>query len=127
MIDLPFVEDCNKEGELTRAQYDEIVRLAEWEPEVKLKLDGKIPLEDAVYDLIREEAKEPMTLSEIRHWIEKKYETYLSVFEEDGYTGYYYVHSRDKQHSPAKSEKYYPTFNKAMRALILEMGKDINR
>lgn len=39
VIELPFVEDCDKEGELTRAQYDEIVRLAEWEPEVKLKLE----------------------------------------------------------------------------------------
>lgn len=88
VIDLPFVEDCDKEGELTRAQYDEIVRLAEWEPEVRLKLDETIPLEDEVYDLIREEVKEPVTLSEIRHRIEKKYETYLSVFEEDGYLGY---------------------------------------
>ena len=123
VIDLPFVEDCDKEGELTRKQYDEIVRLAEWEPEVQLKLDGKIPLEDAVYDLIREEVRDPVTLSKIRHRIEKKYETYLSVFEEDGYMGYYYVHSWDKQHSPAKSENYYPTFNEAMRALILEMGK----
>ena len=127
VIGLPFVEDCDKEDELTRKQYDEIVRLAEWEPDVQLKLDSKIPLEDAVYDLIREEVKEPMTLSEIRHWIEKKCETYLSVFEEDGYTGYYYVHSKDKQHSPAKSKSYYPTFNEAMRALILEMGKDLNR
>ena len=124
VIDLPFVEDCDREGELTRVQYDEIVRLAEWESDAQLKLDSKIPLEEAVYDLIREEVKEPVTLSEIRHRIEKKYETYLSVFEEDGYTGYYYVHSRDKQHSRAKSEKYYPTFNEAMRALILEMGKD---
>ena len=124
VIDLPFVEDCDKEGELTRKQYDKIVRLAKWEPDAQLKLDIKIPLEDAVYDLIREEVKEPMTLSEIRHRIEKKYETYLSVFEEDGYTGYYYVHhSKDKQQSPVKSKSYYPTFNEAMRALLLEMGK----
>ena len=41
VIDLPFVEDCDKEGELTRKQYDEIVRQAEWEPDVQLKLDGK--------------------------------------------------------------------------------------
>jgi hypothetical protein len=93
VIELPFVEDCDKEGELTRKQYDEIVRQAEWEPDVQLKLDSKIPLEDAVYDLIREEVKEPVTLSEIRHRIEKKYETYLSVFEEDGYTGYGYAAS----------------------------------
>lgn len=125
VIDLPFVEDCDKEGELTRTQYDEIVRLAEWEPEVKLKLDGTIPLEDEVYDLILDEVKEPVTLSEIRHRIEKKYETYLSVFEEDGYLGYYYVHqSRNRKAASRKSEKYYATFNEAMRALIIERGKD---
>lgn len=127
VMDLPFVEDCDKDGELTREQYDNIVRFAEWEPDVQLKLDSKIPLDDAVYDLISEEVKKSMTLSEIRHRIEQKYETYLSVFEEDGCTGYYYVHSRDKKHSPAKSKNYYPTFNEAMRALILEMGKDLNR
>ena len=81
VIGLPFVEDCDKEGELTRAQYDEIVRQAEWEPEVKLKLDRTIPLEDEAYNLIREEVKVTVTLGEIRHRIEKKYETYLSVFE----------------------------------------------
>lgn len=125
VIELPFVEDCDKEGELTRKQFDEIVRLAKWEPDVQLKLDSKISLEDEVYDLIREEVKEPVTISEIRHWIEKKYETYLSVFEEDGYTGYYYVYqSRNRKVASRKSEKYYPTFNEAMRALILEMGKE---
>ena len=81
VIELPFVEDCDKEGELTRTQYDEIVRQAEWEPEVKLKLDRTIPLEDEAYNLIREEVKVTVTLGEIRHRIEKKYETYLSVFE----------------------------------------------
>lgn len=125
VIELPFVEDCDKEGELKREQYDEIVKQAEWEPEVKLKLDGTISLEDEVYDLIREEVKEPMTMSEIRHRIEKKYETYLSVFEEDGFLGYYYVYkARNRKAASRKSEKYYATFNEAMRALILEMGKD---
>lgn len=126
VIELPFVEDCDKEGELTREQYDEIVRQAEWEPEVKLKLDGTIPMEDEVYDLIRDEVSEPMTMSAIRHRIEKKYETYLSVFEEDGFLGYYYVYqARNRKAASRKSEKYYATFNEAMRALILEMGEDL--
>jgi hypothetical protein len=44
VIALPYEEDCDREGELTREQYDEIVNLAEWEPDVKLKLDSTIPL-----------------------------------------------------------------------------------
>lgn len=56
VFELPYVEDCDRKGELTRAQYDEIVRLAEWEPDVQWELDKVIPLEDIVYDLIRVKA-----------------------------------------------------------------------
>lgn len=122
VVALPYVEDCDKEGELTRAQYDEIVRLAEWEPDAQLKLDKPIPLDDAVYDLIRDEADAPMTLSEIRHCIEKKYETYLSVYEQDGYKGYYYMAPfRNEKLSVVKCNKFFPTFNAAMKALILNI------
>ena len=122
VIDLPFVEDCDKEGELTSAQYNEIVSLAEWEPDVRLKLDHTIPLEEPVYGLIRDEADTPITLSEIRHRIEKKYNTYLSVFQEDGYKGFYYVPQKsDNKPSAYKSDRYYPTFNDAMKALILSL------
>lgn len=122
IIDLPHVEDCDKEGELTRAQYDEIVQLAQWEPDIPIKLDSTIPLDDPVYDLIREEVDAPMTLSEIRHRIEKKYDTYLSVFEEDRDSGYYYIPPERKgRRSAYKSKDYYHSFNEAMKALILEM------
>lgn len=122
VMGLPYEEDCDKEDELTRAQYDEIVRLAEWEPDVQLKLDKTIPLDDAVYDLIRDEVDKPITLSEIRHRIEKQYDTYLSVFQEDGFKGYYYMAPmRNKRLSVKKSKEYYPTFNEAMRALILNI------
>ena len=122
VVALPYVEDCDKEGELTRAQYDEIVRLAEWEPDAQLKLDKPIPLDDALYDLIRDEADAPMTLSEIRHCIEKKYETYLSVYEQDGYKGYYYMAPfRHEKLSVVKCNKFFPTFNAAMKALILNI------
>ena len=122
VFDLPYVEDCDKEGELTRAQYDEIVKLAEWEPDVQLKLDKPIPLNDAVYDLIRDEVEVPMTMSEIRHRIEKKYETYLSVYEQDGYKGYYYVAPfGNEKFTAAKCDTFFPTVNEAMKALILNL------
>ncbi len=122
-ISLPFKENCGKEGELTLTQYEEIVRLAEWEPEEELKLDSPIPLDDEVYDLIREEVNTPLTLSDIRHIIENKYNTYLSVYEEDR-TGYYYI-LPDKH--TEKSEDRFPTFNMAIRALILKMKGNKNR
>jgi hypothetical protein len=120
------VEDCDKEGELTRGQYDEIVKLADWEPDVQLKLDKPIPLDDSVYDLIREEASEPVTISEIRRCIEKKYNVYLSVAQGDGYRGYYYMAPmRNERLSANKCDGFFPTFNEAMRTLILniEVGR----
>jgi len=122
VIDLPFVEDCDREGELTRAQYDEIVKHAEWEPDVQLKLDKPIPLNDAVYNLIREEVDAPLTLSEIRHRIEEKYDIYLSVYERDGYNGYCYIAPlRNEKLLVTKCDTFFPTFNEAMMALILNL------
>lgn len=122
VFDLPYVEDCDKEGELTRAQYDEIVKLAEWEPDVQLKLDKPIPLNDVVYDLIRDEVEFSVTLSEIRHRIEKKYDIYLSVCEKDGFKGYYYLAPlRNEKFSVTKCDTFFPTFNMAMKALILNL------
>ena len=122
VIRLPYEEDCDKEEELTRGQYDEIVRLADWEPDVQLKLDKPIPLDDAVYDLIRDMADKPMTLSEIRFRIENKYDTYLAVARRDGYEGYYYMAPFRNEHLSAdKCERFFPTFNEAMRALILNI------
>ena len=122
VFDLPYLEDCDKEGELTRMQYDEIVKLAEWEPDVQLKLDKPIPLIDAVYDLIRDEVDAPMTLSEIRHHIEEKYDIYLSVYKRDGYNGYYYIAPlRNEKLFVTKCDTFFPTFNEAMKALILNI------
>ncbi len=128
VVGLPYKEDCDKEGELTREQYDEIVKLADWDPDVQLKLDKPIPLDDTVYNLIREEASEPMTISEIRHCVEKKYDVYLSVAQRDGYRGYYYmVPMRNERLSVKKNKKNYPTFNEAMKALIMNADEQTSK
>ena len=120
VIELPYKENCDKEGELTHEQYDEIVKLADWEPDVQLKLDKRIPLDDAIYDLIREEAGEPVTISEIRRCVEKKYDVYFPVAQRGGYEGYYYMAPmRNERLSADKCDGFFPTFNEAMKALIL--------
>lgn len=125
VISLPFVEDCGKEGELTRTQYEEIIKQAEWEPAAQLKPDRPIPLEDPVYKLIREEADTPLTLSGIRHLVEKKYGTYLSVYEDSDGSGYYYIyHDKRHKYSSKESEERFPTYNEAMKALILKMQQN---
>lgn len=128
VFSLPYVEDCRIEGEVTREQYDEIVRLAEWEPKTKLKLDGNIPLDDAVYDMVRDDMTAPATLSEIRVQIEKKYDTYLAVERVTGNRGYRYINAlRNRSLSVSEKSQLYPTFNEALRALILEMNSTIRK
>lgn len=123
VIAIPYVEDCDKPDELTRAQFDEIVKLAVWEPDVKLKIDRKIPLNDKVYALIRDEAETPMTISEIRKRIEQKYDTYLAVCQKEGCHGYYYMSPlRNKNLSAVKCTQYYSSFNEAMKALIININ-----
>ena len=130
VINVPYIEDCDKEGELTRQQYDDIVRYAEWEPNEKIALDKRIPLNDPIYHLICDEVNEPLTLSEIRKRIEKKYDCYLGVAQKSGFSGYYHVGAlRNRQMSAGIEGIYYPTFNEAMKALILSIKvieQDIN-
>ena len=128
VFSLPYVEDCGREGDVTREQYDEIVRLAEWEPKIKLKLDGNIPLDDAVYDMVRDEVTAPTTLSEIRARIEKKYDTFLAVERVTGNQGYRYINAlRNRTLSVSEKSQVYPTFNEALRALILEINSTIRK
>ena len=128
VFSLPHVEDCGEEDEITREQYDEIVRLAKWVPEVKLKLDHNIPLDDAVYDMVRDEVTVPVTLSEIRARIEAKYDTYLAVERVTGNRGYRYINAlRNRSLSVSEKSQVYPTFNEALRALILEINSTIRK
>jgi len=122
VIDVPYVEDCGKDGEITRQQYDEIVHCAEWEPDVRVILDKNIPLDHPVYHLIRDVVDAPLTLSEIRKRIEDKYDTYLAVARKNGYEGYYHAGAlRNRLLSGGNGDVYYPTFNEAMRKLILSI------
>ena len=124
---LPYEQDCdNEEPELTREQLDEIVRLAHWEPQTRMLIDHPVPLDDKVYDLIRNEAPEPLTVSEIRKLVENKTGKYLSVFESDGTGGYRYIYDDQSGHrAPEESRESFPTFNEAMKALICRMGCEL--
>lgn len=122
---LPYVEFCDGEHEISREQYDQIVDKAVWEHDVKLVLDRVIPLENGIYDLVRDEIERPMTVSQVRHLIEQKYKTYLSVERADGEDGYYYLppHRKGEFVPEGKDRKFYATFNGAMSALILKFNE----
>lgn len=125
---LPYVEFCDGENEISREQFNQIVEKAVWEPEVKLVLDKVIPLENGIYDLVRDEVDSPMTVSQVRKLIEQKFKTYLSVERNDKTGEYYFIPPRrNGEYVPEdKNRKYYATFNEAMSALILKFN-EINR
>ena len=109
-ISLPYVDD-----DITEEQVRQVIEAAQWEPLEKVRLDKLIPLEDKVYDFMRDEAIEPLTMSGLRKKYEQKHNVYLCVHHESG-KGYYYAERNAKGHY---KYHYYPTFNEAMRELII--------
>lgn len=123
---LPFPEECDMDEEITSQQYDEIIRLAHWEPLDRLQLDHTIPLDNPLYDAIREEVSEPQTISTIRHLIEKKYSLYLQIAQDDETKQYYPMPLRfEEKYIKHHKKHFFPTFNEAMAAQILLFNKEI--
>lgn len=109
-ISLPYADE-----DITEEQVRQVIDKAEWEPLEKVRLDKMIPLEDEVYDFMRDDELNPMTMSAIRKRYEQKYNTYLCVHYESG-RGYFYVERNNKGNH---KKHYYPTFSDAMRGLII--------
>ena len=109
-ISLPYVDE-----DISEEQVRQLIAVAQWEPLEKVGLDKLIPLEDEVYDFMRDEAVKPLTMSTIRRKYEQKHNTYLCVHYESG-KGYYYAERDADGHY---KYHYYPTFNEAMRELII--------
>lgn len=119
-ISLPYADE-----DTTEEQVRQVIDATEWDPLEKVRLDKKIPLEDEVYDFMREEVVEPLTTSAIRKKYEQKYNTYLCVHYESG-RGYFYAERQAKGHY---KKHYYPTFSEAMHGLIISeagLRKQIN-
>ncbi len=78
--------------------------------------------------MVGDEVTVPVTLSEIRVQIEKKYDTYLVVERVTGNRGYRYINAlRNRSLSVSEKSQVYPTFNDALRALILEINSTIRK
>lgn len=109
-ISLPNVDE-----DVTERQLREVIEAAQWEPLERVETDKPVPLDDQVYDFMRDEAVSPLTMSEIRRKYEDKYKTYLCVYYESS-KGYFYSERNAKGRYV---KHYYPTFNKAVRGLII--------
>ena len=73
VFSLPYECYVGNEGEISQEQYDEIVTLSDWVPEEQVALDKPVPLNDPVYDPIRQDVSEAMTVCQILGRLEEKY------------------------------------------------------
>ena len=117
VLSLHYECECVDKAEpecFTREQLQEIIDHSEWLPEDKLKVQHKIPLDSPVYDLIRDEVKEPMFLYDIKMYLWEKHDKYVSTWYCDEFDGNGYTcgHSDD--------EKVYDSWSEAIQAAIVE-------
>lgn len=125
VFELPYAEDCGREGEITRQQYDEVVRCAEWQPLTRLHIERVIPLESPLYDSIRNQVREPLTVSRVRNMIQERYDVCFTVAQ-DEMTGRYYpmsLYYKDRHIDVPRD--FYVTYNEAMAAMILLFNNEI--
>ena len=116
-LSLHYESECVDKAEpecFTREQLQEIIDHSEWLPEDKLKVQHKIPLDSPVYDLIRDEVKEPMFLYDIKMYLWEKHDKYVSTWYCDEFDGNGYTcgHSVD--------ENVYDSWSEAIQAAIVE-------
>ena len=116
-MSLPYECECVDEPEpecFTCDQLQEVIAYSEWLPEDKLKIQHKIPLDSSIYDLIRDEVKEPMFLYDIKMYMWEKHDKYVSTSYCDEFegNGYSYGHSDDK--------RIFDSWSEAIHAALVE-------
>lgn len=124
VFDLPYECDLGSDDGITREQYDEIVSQATWEPEKQLEPDKLVPLEDSVYDPIREEVHEPMTVCGILSRLKEKYGIGVGLSNYDDYQHCYLYGRKSGKDIEIKDTGFMPA-NDAMLAILRLFAKEI--
>ena len=126
VFDLPYECYLGDGDDITKEQYDEIVALAEWRPEVQVKLDELVPLEDEVYDPIRDEVAESLTVSGILERLYEKYGIGVGIGKYRGHQHIYlYGWKKGDEKIQIKNETFMPT-NEAMLAVLRVFAREYN-
>ena len=124
VFSLPYECYLGDGDEMTREQYDEIVSLAEWKPEVQVVLDEVVPLEDEVYDLIRKDVAEPLTVSEIMERLYEKYGIGVGIGKyRDHQHIYLYGWKKDDEKIQIKDETFMPVNEAMLKVLRMFAGE----
>ena len=126
VFDLPYECYLGDGDEITKEQYDEIVALAEWKPELQVTLDELVPLEDEVYDPIRDEVAEPLTVSEILERLYEKYGIGVGIGKyRDHQHIYLYGWKKGDEKIQIKDKDFMPA-NEAMLAVLRVFAREYN-
>ena len=125
MFDLPYECYLGDGDEITREQYDEIVALAEWKPEVQVTLDETVPLEDEVYDPIRDEVAEPLTVSEILERLYEKYGIGVGLGKYRDHQHCYLYGWKNGQDKIQINDKEFMSANEAMLEILKMFAEDL--
>lgn len=125
VFDLPYECYLGNGDEITREQYDEIVSLATWSPEGQLELDEPIPLEDSVYDPIRDEVSEPMTVCKILDRLEAKYGIGVGIGHYSDHQHIYLYGWKKGDEKIQIKDTEFMSANEAMLAVLRMFAKEI--
>ena len=127
VFDLPYECYLGNGDEITREQYDEIVSLAKWSPVTQLKLDEPVPLEDSVYDPIRDEVSEPMTVCAILARLYEKYGIGVGITNYDDHQHCYLYGRKNGQDKIQINDKKFMTANEATLTILRMFAEEINK
>ena len=125
VFDLPYECYLGNGDEITREQYDEIVSVATWSPEGQLELDEPIPLEDSVYDPIRDEVSEPMTVCKILDRLEAKYGIGVGIGHYSDHQHIYLYGWKKGDEKIQIKDTEFMSANEAMLAVLRMFAKEI--
>ena len=127
VFSLPYECYLGYDNEITREQYDEIVSLAEWSPETQLKLDELVPLEDPVYDPIREEISKPLTVCGILAKLYEKYGVGIGIGNYDDHQHIYLYGWKTGEDKIQINDKEFMSSNDAMLTALRMFAEEIKK
>ena len=125
VFSLPYECYLGMDEELSHEQYDEIVSLATWIPEGQLVLEETVPLEDSVYDPIREEVSEPMTVCAILARLYEKYGIGVGISDYDDHQHCYLYGWKKGQDKIQINNKEFMSANNAMLTILRMFAKEL--
>lgn len=124
---LPYECYLSLDDEITKEQYEEIVSLAEWDPEEQVILDTLVPMESHAYDLVRDEVQSPLTVCGILASLQQKYDfAYGIIDKEDKYYCYLIEHGEPKI-SIQDSSRLFSSCNDALLDTIIKYVQEKQR